>query len=496
MAKKLDPLEVENFMREKGFEPLEPYKSSHSKWRCSCKKCGKEISPTYSGVKHLGRGCVYCGGTAPIAPEDAEKLMRESGLEPLEPYKSARAKWRCRCLQCGAIVFPKYNGIQQGRGGCVTCGYKNREEPNKLTHEEAEKVMLKAKVRPIVPYVNSMTPWKSICLVCGNTVSPKHNAVASGQGGCIKCKYIKHAEDQRIPEEDAIQYMIDSGYKPLEPYVSSQDKWKSECMRCSRTVTPKLSSIKSGQGGCGYCSNRIIDKDVALRILKENLVEPLEEKPANTKERGWKCKCLRCERTIQVYLTNLYRGSDPCKFCSGKAVDPASAEILMRAANLVPLEPYIYSTAKWKCLHTVCNNIVYPMYGSVRAGQGGCMYCAEKGMSMTIPSYLYLIENESQSAFKIGVGNVLKNLKSDRIKNHMRHKWRVLQVWNFDTGAEAYAREQEVLTHIRLNLKLPSFLSKEEMPQGGWTETIEHGATTHFALREIVQLSIEGQLSI
>jgi hypothetical protein len=113
---------------------------------------------------------------------------------------------------------------------------------------------------------------------------------------------------------------------------------------------------------------------------------------------------------------------------------------------------------------------------------------------MTIPSYLYLIENESQSAFKVGVGNVLKNKKSDRIKAHMRYKWRVLEIWNFHTGAEAYAREQEVLTHIRLNLKLPSFLSKEEMPQGGWTETIEHGATTHFALKEIVQLSIEGLL--
>ena len=107
-----------------------------------------------------------------------------------------------------------------------------------------------------------------------------------------------------------------------------------------------------------------------------------------------------------------------------------------------------------------------------------------------------MIENENQTAFKIGVGNFVKNPKSDRIRAHTRKKWRVLQVWNFDTGAEAYAREQEVLTYVRLNLKLPSFLSKEDMPQGGWTETIEYQATTHFALREIVQLSIEGQLSV
>ena len=46
MPKKLDPIEAENFMRENGFEPLEPYSTSYAKWRCLCKKCGKEITPT------------------------------------------------------------------------------------------------------------------------------------------------------------------------------------------------------------------------------------------------------------------------------------------------------------------------------------------------------------------------------------------------------------------------------------------------------------------
>ena len=123
------------------------------------------------------------------------------------------------------------------------------------------------------------------------------------------------------------------------------------------------------------------------------------------------------------------------------------------------------------------------------------MFCAEKGMDMNIPSYLYLIENEDQTAFKIGVGNFVKNPKSDRIKAHVRYKWRVLEIWKFDTGGEAYAREQEVLTHIRVNLKLPPFLSKADMPQGGCTETLEHEASSHLALKAIVELSIEGLLS-
>lgn len=123
------------------------------------------------------------------------------------------------------------------------------------------------------------------------------------------------------------------------------------------------------------------------------------------------------------------------------------------------------------------------------------MFCAEKGMDMNIPSYLYLIENENQTAFKIGVGNFTKNPRTDRLKAHMRQKWKVLEIWKFESGAEAYAREQEVLAHIRINLKLPPFLSKPDMPQGGWTETLEHEASSHLALKGIVELAIDGELS-
>lgn len=56
-------------------------------------------------------------------------------------------------------------------------------------------------------------------------------------------------------------------------------------------------------------------------------------------------------------------------------LDPKVAEAVMIKAGLKPLEPYINSTTRWKCLHIACGEIVYPLYPNVRRGQGGCPRC-------------------------------------------------------------------------------------------------------------------------
>jgi hypothetical protein len=61
-------------------------------------------------------------------------------LEPLEPYKSAQARWKCKCLKCGNIVYPQFNNVQQDNGGCGYCSKKGIDlnKPSYLyliTHE-------------------------------------------------------------------------------------------------------------------------------------------------------------------------------------------------------------------------------------------------------------------------------------------------------------------------------------------------------------------------
>ena len=429
---------------------------------------------------------------AKLHPKVAEAMMLKVGLKPLEPYKSALTKWKCLCLNCENIVHPKLNGIQQGRGGCITCGLRNRRIPHKLSSEEAVKRMNNSDLQPLEPYRSSAEPWKCQCLNCGDLVSPTLGDVSSGQGGCIKCGRLKASNKNTIPSAEAAKMLLDYGYEPLVKYISSHTRWKSKCLKCSRIVHPRLSLLKSGHGGCGHCSNRIADLEEINRLFKKNKLKSLQSKPLRMKD-GWSCQCLRCDREIKVYVTNLYRGSDPCKYCSGKAVDPESAGALMKKAKLQVLAPYVSQRTKWKSRCLKCKKIVYPQYASVRNGQGGCMYCAEKGMDMNVQSYLYLIKHESYGALKIGIGNEKNNQSNDRLFVHKRNNWSLIKKWQFKTGAQAYEVEQDVLTTLRLDLGIPQYLSKHQMPQRGETETLDLEFMSELELEKIIKKAIRSK---
>lgn len=58
-AKKADPEAAAADMRAAGLEPLEPYATSVTPWRCRCTTCGSEVSPTLMKVR-TGGGCRFC----------------------------------------------------------------------------------------------------------------------------------------------------------------------------------------------------------------------------------------------------------------------------------------------------------------------------------------------------------------------------------------------------------------------------------------------------
>jgi len=108
-------------MNKASLEPLEDYRASDAPWKCRCLKCDRVVFPSFSNVKNGHAGCAFCSGNA-VHPEDAERIMREKGYEPLEPYVGHnKSKWKSRHIQCGTIVYPYYNTIQNGKSGCSVC---------------------------------------------------------------------------------------------------------------------------------------------------------------------------------------------------------------------------------------------------------------------------------------------------------------------------------------------------------------------------------------
>jgi len=582
MAKRLSDTEAREVMIQAGAEPLTPFPGTSKPWLSKCIKCGKEISPTLGNIKHNGtKPCAYCSKKK-VHPDDAVKLMCDAGLEPLEPYPGSNKKWKCKHLSCGEIVYPMHSWIVAGSGGCLKCGYVKTKEKQIFSDEEARKLFLKNGLDPQIPYPGAGKPWKSRCKKCSQIVSPTYNSIKKGRGcgvcagkivvpelaielmlksdlrplvpypgsarnwksECLKCGEIvfpnygdikqgdggcKYCANHFVKPEDAEELMRFNNLEPLEPYKSTQTPWKCRCLKCGKTVTPRHNSVKQGSGGCKYCAKVFVDAEDAIALMRIAKFEPLETFPGANKP--WKCKCLRCGRVVQPAYTTIQSGQKGCVYCGKKKVDPEEAFAFMESKDLTPLEPYKRADGKWKCRCNVCLKLVTPTYSTLKQGaagciycsgrkvdpqdaislflenslrplvpyentetkwksecmkcgrivypshhmvsqrSGGCKYCSTQGMDFTLPAFIYLITNDELNAHKIGISGM--HSKEDRLKDHAKNGWTLYKRKTLESADQTYEIEQETLRWLREDRGLPPYLSKDQVPQAGWTETVD-----------------------
>jgi hypothetical protein len=86
------------------------------------------------------------------------------------------------------------------------------------------------------------------------------------------------------------------------------------------------------------------------------------------------------------------------------------------------------------------------------------------------------MKHDDLNAIKVGIGNVGR--RQDRIKQHQSYGWTLYYKYELGTGEFALEMEQAILVWIRQDLGLPIYLSKSEMPHGGWTETVDADSIT------------------
>jgi hypothetical protein len=428
-SRKLDSAHVAEIMKMGNFEPLEPYIGADKKWKCKCLKCGAITYPRLASVKK-GTRCSICmrkegADKTRISQEESVAVMLKAGLLPLEPYTNASSPWRCECVKCGKTVSPRLASIKGGRGGCEYCGGSAKDPA------DAVAVMVRAGLEPLEPYKSAMVKWKCRHSVCGRTVYPRYSDVNSGKGGCNPCAQEKSLEWKRIPPKEAEEKMIENGFKPLVPFKDTGTKWESLCLKCNKVSSPRYADATRGHG---------------------------------------------------------------CIYCGGNKVDEEDAIALMLSVDLKPLVSYTTALARWKCECLKCHKIVYPKYASIQSGQLGCRYCASKGINMNTPSYLYLITNSILNAHKVGMGNHKK--RNDRLGRFIKDGWETFRVWEMETGADAIDIEKKVFRILRNDLNIPIYLSKEDMPKTeGHTETVSSDAISLPSLERIIKKVIREHLN-
>jgi hypothetical protein len=483
----VDPIEAVEVMRAAGYEPLEPYVNSGHQWRCRCTTCGRETFPSY-GEARIGSRCKYCANKA-VTPDDAVQLMRDAGFEPLEPYPGSMTPWMCRHFDCGEVMSPRYAHVQQGRRACKRCSTKYLSELFSLDPNEAAEVMRAAGLEPLEPYPGNNKPWRCRHLECGRVVTPMRSSITQGQGGCRACGQMRLAELFRTPDEIANQIMRDAGFEPVEPYPGqTHQPWKCLCVTCDRKVAPTLSNVKNGSR-CIFCSGKRLDAAELIEFMKRAGLEPVEDYPGRTGA-DWRCIHTKCGREVTTRYALIRNGNSGCIYCNGGRIHADDAATLFLERGLKPLEPFPGTKEKWRCLHISCGRTVTPTFTSVAQGGGGCRACSDSSFAYESPGIVYFMYHEGFASVKIGIST--EKARTDRIRDHIRGGWTLIEKWSTQTGFDAEIIENAILNWWRVELGAPIALKREDMPSGGFTET---AALLHVDIDETRQ-RVEHYLSL
>ena len=262
-----------------------------------------------------------------IDPKIAETKMISAGLQPLEPYTSAISDWKCRCLACKKVVTSRYNRVQQG-SGCPLCGAKAGGMKIRLSEKNAINRLKQYNLEPLEPYKKSDVKWKCKCILCGKTVYPKLKNLQRGDGGCFKCGKKKAGETNKLNEFEAISIAKKAGFTPIEPYKNALSKWKMRHEVCQAIVFPRLNSLDTASGkttGCAVCSGHQVEVGFNDLLTTHPVIakeaygwDPKKVTAGHNKKVLWKCNSNHQWRASVATRT----GNHGCPTCASTGFDP------------------------------------------------------------------------------------------------------------------------------------------------------------------------------
>ena len=459
------------------FKPLSKYPGSKVPWPSIHLTCGEKSSFNLNTLNAGKAICKYCTGRGETTGKKAKEEMILAGFKPLVKFPGYDSPWKSVHIKCGAVVKPRFHAVRAGGGGCQPCGRAKAGESNKTHSLIAFKEMKDAGLEPLEEFRGVRIAWKSRCLTCKKIVSPQLGSIRNGRSGCGFC-----AGNVKLEADIAFNQMVSFGARPIVQYKNANCAWKSKCLTCGKVITPKLGAVKFGQGACKYCAKVYVNPSDAEKLMKKNQITPLV--PYLGSHSPWKSKCNKCKKIIYPTYGSIKAGGG-CRYCAPTYIDPKEAVKIMRKADLEPLVPYINSQEKWKSRHLYCGRVVYPSFGNIRNGSGGCKWCGKPGLDYEAPSYLYVISHVDLNSLKVGIAN--DKSRPNRLHSHKKLGWDVNKIYKFKTGEKAEICETDILRFLRKELVLGVHLVKELMPQGGHTETLDWEDITLVELTKIVE---------
>ena len=482
VGNRLSETEARGRLRAKKLTPLEPYPGEvKAQWRVKCDVCGAETQTNLTVLEYRKYpGCEKCGSEAhaasrAITAAEAKRRARAARLTPIGRYPGNASKpWKCRCDVCGETVSPTLAKISTG-AGCRFCGAERATKARRVPDKEAIAEMRAAGVEPLETYPGAMRPWKVRCLTCGKETAPALISVRQGQSACRYCAARRMVEERiAATKSKSLRLMRKAGFEPIGEYQGVTRPWKSRCVTCGKTSSPRPKDVNKGHG-CRHCASTAPwGTRKAATIARKAHREYLE--PFQGASKPIRMRCTRCENELTQTPSSLLTSSGYCDRCKPTArFTPEQAVELMRAAGMEPLTPYEAARKPWPAKCLTCGTEGAPRLGSIRAGQRGCRVCGNYGYDVRKPTTLYVLISRDLDAIKVGITNT----GSVRLKQLARVGWKPGKLYEFDEGTTPLRIETLLLRHLRQDLALRQAATPEQMRGvGGATETFHRSELT------------------
>jgi len=338
----------------------------------------------------------------------------------------------------------------------------------KIDPEVAIQTMLDNGFEPLGTYPGAGEKWLCKCTTCGFQ-SQKRLATVNKGYGCKNCSGFW------VDPNAAKDLMETKGFSPLEPYPGSDKPWLMKHIECGTNGSHTYIQIKKANGGgcldCGHKRGtklRSTSSEVVQTILMEKSLQSLDGFESIRKK--MRLKCLICGWEFSGTLTNVKKTSG-CLKCADRLMTNEKLEKVLKSANVEALEPYRGSQHKWKCRCLSCGDIVFPRYANMQRGTGACKNCSSSGFNYQKASYLYFVRHSDHKAFKVGIANVVKKKANDRLMRLTSSGWEMIKIWKRSEGKSVEFVEKRLFQWIRIELKLPQYMTRKLMPFAGETET-------------------------
>lgn len=327
-------------------------------------------------------------------------------------------------------------------------------------------------LQPLTTFISSNTPWRCLCLTCGNEGTPTYNDVNRGvSGGCWNCRNRKISDALRKDVAVAVRTMMDAGWMPIAPYPGAGRPWLAECRTCGSSYRKRLSHVQNGHVGCRKCLGMDYSDSEARAIMTDNglIPEPAMTYPGS--QLHWPSTCIDCGLPqTRITFSKVRQRGHMCKTCYDQrrgttlrlAADQALT--LLEASDWTPLVPYPGGTdERWPSVCNRCGTAGAPRLHNLRQGRRSCSTCAQRGIDYSKPGLVYLMHDSDW--IKIGIAT-----SSERISQHRRGGWLLLKRWDLATARRARDIEQAVLAMIRV-AGYPHLEAERQLAQRGYSET-------------------------